>query len=96
MTMLIIDHIRTNKYGRPVIDGTRVRVHDVALWHRGGMSVEEMVDQFSLTPGQVHAALSYYYDHREEIEQIIQEEIASSERDLAEGRAIDASEFLTR
>jgi uncharacterized protein (DUF433 family) len=89
-------HIRANQYGEPVIAGTRIRVHDVALWHKGGMTVEEMVEQFSLTPGQAHAALSYYYDHREEIEQIIQDEMASAERDLAEGRAIDSSELRAR
>lgn len=34
-----------------------------------GWSVEEIVRQYPyLTPAEVHAAMTYYFDHREEIE----------------------------
>lgn len=37
------------------------------LWR--GWSAEEIVRQYPyLTPAEVHAALAYYFDHREEIE----------------------------
>jgi uncharacterized protein (DUF433 family) len=57
--------------GKPRIAGSRIRVQDVAVWHEAwGQSPEEIVTSFpQLTLAQVHAALAYYYDHREEIRQ---------------------------
>ena len=57
--------------GKPRIAGTRIRVQDVVVWHEAwGQSPEEIVTSFpQLTLAQVHAALAYYYDHREEIRQ---------------------------
>jgi len=46
--------------GEPRIDGTRMRVHDLAIYYQAEMTVEEICESFDLTPGQVHAALSYY------------------------------------
>jgi len=59
--------------GKPRIDGHRIRVQDVALWHeRLGYSVAEIVAHYpQLTLAEVHAALAYYYDHRETIQQDI-------------------------
>ena len=55
--------------GRPRIDGTRIRVQDVAVWsEEGGKTPAQIVAAYPhLTLAQVHAALSYYYDHREQI-----------------------------
>ena len=57
--------------GKPRIAGMRIRVQDVVVWHEAwGLSPEEIVTDFpQLTLAQVHAALAYYYDHREEIRQ---------------------------
>jgi uncharacterized protein (DUF433 family) len=59
--------------GRPRIDGHRIRVEDVAIWHeRMGMSPDEIVSGHpSITLAEVHAALAYYYDNRERIDQAI-------------------------
>lgn len=67
--------------GRTCIAGHRVRVLDVVIWHEHkGLSADEIVSQLpSLSLADVYAALAYYYDHREEI----QEEIRA-ERDQAE------------
>jgi uncharacterized protein (DUF433 family) len=56
--------------GKACIDDARIRVMDVALLHRQGKKPEEMLDYFSvpLSLAQVHGALTYYYDHPEEIE----------------------------
>ena len=56
--------------GKPRINGTRVRVKDVVLWHeRMGMSPEEIVSEWPhLTLGDVHAALAYYDDNREQLD----------------------------
>lgn len=56
----------------------RVRVAQIASDHIGnGWSAEEILRQYPhLTPGEVHAALGYYYDHRAEIDAEIAAEIA--------------------
>lgn len=56
--------------GKPCIEGTRVRVLDIVVLHEQGLKPEEMLTRYSsrpLTLSEVHAALAYYYDHREEI-----------------------------
>ena len=62
--------------GKPRIDGTRIRVQDVMIWHeRMGRSAEEIVRDFpQLSLAQVYAALAYYYDHRAEIDAHLQED----------------------
>ena len=62
--------------GVACIDGTRIRVMDVVCLLKEGRTPEQMLEVFSvsLTLGQVHAALAYYYDHRDEIEAAFAEE----------------------
>ena len=56
--------------GRPTIAGTRIEVAAVAYRYRRGDSVEEILKAWPhVTPGQVHAALSYYFDHQQEIDE---------------------------
>lgn len=76
--------------GQPRIDGRRISVAQVASCHvRGGWPVEEIAEAFNLTLAEVHAALSYYYDHREEIDKALQaeeewvEQIKKEQRDFA-------------
>lgn len=45
--------------GKPVIKGTRMPVHIVVGSLAGGMSVEEVCEQYYLTQAQVRAALGY-------------------------------------
>jgi uncharacterized protein (DUF433 family) len=63
--------LRPNRDGqaRAFIAGTRVRVQDIyAQAEIHGRTPEEIVEGLPhLTLGQVHAALSYLHDHREEI-----------------------------
>jgi len=61
--------------GRPRIDGHRITVEDVAVWHeRMGMSPDEIVSAYpSVTLSDVHAALAYYYENRARIDADIQE-----------------------
>jgi len=62
-------HITFNPNGVPCIDGTRHRVIDIAADHVAhGYSAAQIVEQYpDLTPAQVHAALTYYYDHQAEL-----------------------------
>jgi uncharacterized protein (DUF433 family) len=59
--------------GEPHILGHRVKVRHIAVWHeQGGMSPAAIVAAHpTLTLAQIHAALAYYYDHREEIQTAI-------------------------
>jgi len=58
--------------GEPVIAGTRIGVRLIAGWHRMGQSVDEIVAMYPhLNHAQVHDALSYYYDHKAEIETLL-------------------------
>jgi uncharacterized protein (DUF433 family) len=61
--------------GRPRIDGHRITVEDVAIWHeRLGMSPDEIVSAYpSITLSDVHAALAYYYEYRAQIDAAIRE-----------------------
>lgn len=55
--------------GQPVVVGTRIRVATILTCYRQGMSVEEIVQQYSvLKPADVHDALAYAHDHLAEIE----------------------------
>jgi uncharacterized protein (DUF433 family) len=60
--------------GKPRLDGTRITVADVVIMHlRLGQSLEEIAGEYDLSLAAVHAAMSYYYDHRDEIETSIAE-----------------------
>jgi uncharacterized protein (DUF433 family) len=56
--------------GRACIAGHRVRVLDIVTRHeRRGYSPDEVVDMFpGITLAEVYAALTYYFDNRQEIE----------------------------
>jgi uncharacterized protein (DUF433 family) len=66
-------HITENpgiRGGKACVDRTRIAVVDIVQLQREGKRPEEMLNVFAvaLTLAQVHAALAYYYDHREEVE----------------------------
>ncbi|MBX7165932.1 MAG: DUF433 domain-containing protein [Pirellulales bacterium] len=67
--------IRPNRDGqpRPYIAGTRIRVQDIVSDHeRHGLSPEQIVREYPhLSLAQVHAALSYYFDHRDEVRECL-------------------------
>ena len=69
---------RTNRSGHPraYIVGTRVRVQDVYVDSEiHGMTPDEIVAAYPhLTLAQVHAALAYYFDHREDIQNEMRED----------------------
>lgn len=56
--------------GKACIAGHRIRVMDVMIWHEmSGMTPAQIVEQYpTITVADVHAAIAYYLDNREEIE----------------------------
>jgi uncharacterized protein (DUF433 family) len=68
---------------KPRIAGHRITVQNVVIWHeRLGLSADEIATEYGLSLSDVYAALTYYYDHREEIDQSIRadEEIVAQLR----------------
>ena|ERR1700722_13813652 len=54
------------------IIGHRISVQDVVIWHECmRLSVDEIAADHDLTLSEVYAALSFYFDHREEIDDAI-------------------------
>lgn len=58
--------------GRPTIRGTGIQVQTIVGCVRIGYSIEEILEGYPLTRAQVYDALSYYYDHKEEVDKYIQ------------------------
>lgn len=55
--------------GRPIITGTRISVRTIVERMRLGDSPEQIVENYPpLTLAQVYDALSYYHEHKSEIE----------------------------
>jgi uncharacterized protein (DUF433 family) len=77
--------------GAPVVAGTRIRVSHIAYrYERERQSPDEIVQAYPhLTLAQVHAALAYYYSHRDAIDK----EIASSDELLPKARQADPSKL---
>jgi uncharacterized protein (DUF433 family) len=67
--------------GKACIAGHRIRVLDVVVWHEHqGVTPDEIVSHIpTLTLADVHAALAYYFDHIDEIQQEMR-----AEREVAE------------
>lgn len=66
--------------GKPRIVGHRIKVQDIVVWHeRMGKGVEEIAAEYDLSLSDIHAALAYYFDHRDEIDQAIDESQAFAE-----------------
>jgi uncharacterized protein (DUF433 family) len=60
--------------GEPVVDGLRVTVRHVATLHRRGETILEIAEALGITEAQVFHALSYFFDHRDEILALIAQE----------------------
>ena len=73
---------------RPRIAGTRVSVQQIVVWHKRGLTPEEIGGRFgNLNLAQIHAALAYYYANQDEIEEYLAAEEADYHRFEAEHKA---------
>lgn len=78
MALTLVEHISVDPkvfHGRPCIRGTRIPVDVIfGLHERDGFSPAEIAADFPwITLSDVYAALSYYHDHRAEIERMVAE-----------------------
>ena len=62
--------------GSPIIEGTRTRVIDIAVEYEVlGRSADEIIRSHPhLSLYQIHDALSYYYENRDELDQKIKKD----------------------
>ena len=57
--------------GQPIIRGTRLPVRAIIACYKQGMDFEEILDSYLISPAQLHEAFAYYYEHQEEIEELL-------------------------
>jgi len=57
----------------PIIENTRISVRLIATYFKEGITVEEILQDYPhLNPAAVYDAISYYLDHSNEIEALIE------------------------
>jgi uncharacterized protein (DUF433 family) len=80
--------------GKPHVVGHRIKVQHVAIWHeRQGKTPDEIVAEHpQLTLADVHAALAFYFDHRQQIDA----DIRADEDFVAELKAASPPSLLAR
>jgi uncharacterized protein (DUF433 family) len=65
-----VTHDRGICGGSPIVAGRRIPVWQIAVLLRQGAAAEDIAAEYAgrLTPAAIYDAISYYYDHAEEIE----------------------------
>jgi uncharacterized protein (DUF433 family) len=80
-------HLVFDENGRAYLEGTGVKVVEIAEDVACGMSANEIHEQYDLPLATVHAALSYYYDHQAQFDAEVEER-----RRYAEQARLEAGE----
>ena len=62
------------RFGKPIIKGTRICVHDVYQWANQGLKVSDICERWELNQEQVVTALDYADENEDEIKSIIREQ----------------------
>lgn len=76
--------------GKPILGGTRTGVHDVVGYAElyGGDLERVRVEALPhLTKQQIHSAMEWYGDHREEVDEILRRRRERYQRGLAKAKA---------
>lgn len=87
----ITQYIKLNQRGTPVLAGTNTSIVPIGVAHENGVSEESLLDQYSISRAQLHAALSYFYEHRDDL----REYQAETER-LLQQHGVDGWEALDK
>jgi len=88
------EHVVIDESGTPLIEGTTMKVVELILeTHAYGWSPDELQFQHPyLTLGQIHSALAYYWDHKEEIDRDIErrlERVNQIRRDVGPSQLVE-------
>lgn len=83
MTIRTQGYIRVTRgfrAGKPRLAGHRITVADIVIMHlKMGMPLEEIAGKFALPLAALYAAMSYYYDHKKEIDRDMERDHAFAE-----------------
>jgi uncharacterized protein (DUF433 family) len=75
--IVAVDGVRS---GRPIVEGTRIGVHDVVGLHINGATVDDITRELpQLSRAQVYECLAYYEDHKADIDLWVAEQMAEGE-----------------
>ncbi len=70
--------------GRPCIAGTGLRVTDVVIASTIHLhTTDQIASDYGIALAQVHAALAYYYEHKADLDEDVQQQLTTA-RDLKE------------
>lgn len=60
--------------GKPRIAGRQITVQNIVIWHEWmGHTADDIATEYDLTLAEIYAALAYYYDHPQEIDEAIKD-----------------------
>jgi uncharacterized protein (DUF433 family) len=69
MPVVSLDYIEVDDRGVARIAGTRSKVRHIAVDTMNGLSPQQIHEAYPhLSLAQIHAALAYYYDHKDQID----------------------------
>lgn len=60
--------------GEAIVEGTRTAVRHIILLFQSGKDPEEIADTQHISLAQVYDAISYFYDHEDEVKHSIRNE----------------------
>ena len=85
-SLALISRDTDRQYGSPCVDGTAMRVADIVMEWRHGISEPVLIaDKYDLSLAQVFGALAYYHERATEIDAEIEYASRFDERWKAEG-----------
>ncbi len=60
--------------GKPRIAGRRISIQNIVIWHEWmAQSADEIATEYNLTLAEIYAALAYYYNNPQKIDQSIKD-----------------------
>ena len=81
MSAVAVGHIEVDAKGVARIAGSRLQVKHIAVYAQEGQTPEQIREAYPfLTLGEIYAALSFYYDHKAEIDAEIRRDEEEIER----------------
>jgi uncharacterized protein (DUF433 family) len=85
-TVIEVERVPGRCGGAPTLKGTRMGIHDIVSYYRiYSGNVKRIAEDFpDLSVAQIEAALAWYEDHREEVDEILRQRQEGYERRVAE------------
>jgi uncharacterized protein (DUF433 family) len=97
MTTVLIDYIVLDNKGIARIAGSRSKVTQIVCDIRNGLSPEQIHESYPhLSLAQIHAALSYYYGHKSELDARIQADEEYVEKMRGSNPGISRAELVQK